>query len=150
DLVRYRNLVRYLHGVWHFLLHWIRDLLLDVLSSPRYIQMASVQQSPFSQTNVMTLFSNVMFFMTNRELASCINSNLEDQIRGPHRVLSAGRTESWIVGCEDIFICSTVIRICLINFIMEGVMVDDREIEEAWRVGCSALIPEKSKESNQP
>ncbi|KAJ9583452.1 hypothetical protein L9F63_022205, partial [Diploptera punctata] len=29
-----------------------------------------------------------------------------------------------------------------------GFMVDDREIEEAWRVGCFALIPEKSKESN--
>ncbi|KAJ9580297.1 hypothetical protein L9F63_004059, partial [Diploptera punctata] len=29
------------------------------------------------------------------------------------------------------------------------VMVDGREIEEAWRVGCSVLIPEKSKESNQ-
>ncbi|KAJ9592950.1 hypothetical protein L9F63_015374 [Diploptera punctata] len=29
---------------------------------------------------------------------------------------------------------------------MEEVVVDDKEIEEAWRVGCSALIPEKSKE----
>ncbi|KAJ9583003.1 hypothetical protein L9F63_022661, partial [Diploptera punctata] len=28
-------------------------------------------------------------------------------------------------------------------------MADDREIEVAWRVGFSALIPEKSKESNQ-
>ncbi|KAJ9600309.1 hypothetical protein L9F63_009385, partial [Diploptera punctata] len=28
------------------------------------------------------------------------------------------------------------------------VMVDGREIEEAWRVGCSTLILEKSKESN--